>query len=67
MSTVLRVVQEGMGKAGLLNYGEVAEKAGLHVRTVRGVDENTTVGTLRKIATGLGCELVIRIAPRQGA
>ncbi len=64
-TSVLRAVQEGMGKAGVLNYGEVAKRADLHVRTVRGVDETTTVETLRKIATGLGFELVIRIEPRE--
>ena len=63
--TVLQVVQEAMGKAGVLNYTEVADRAGLHVRTVSGANEKTTVETLRKIAKGLGFELVIRIEPRK--
>lgn len=57
--TVLQVVQEAMGKAGVLSYTEVAERAGLHVRTVSGANEKTTVETLRKIFDGLGSDLVI--------
>lgn len=58
---VLRVVQEAMGKSGTLDYVVVADKSALDARTVRGVDETTSVRTLRKIATGLGGKLVIKI------
>ncbi len=58
---VLRVVQSGMGNSGKMDYPEVAEAAGIQTRTLKEVGEHTTVRTLRKIATGLGFELVIRI------
>ena len=60
---VLRIVQSGMGDAGKMEYPEVAELAGIETRTLKKVGEHTTVRTLRKIATGLGFELAIRIEP----
>lgn len=62
---VLRVVQEGMGLAGVMEYPEVAARAGLQIRTVKGVGEHTTVGTLIKIADALELDLVIRMKRRR--
>lgn len=58
---VLRAVHEAMGKSGVMDYTEVGRRSGLQARTVREVGDQTSVGTLRKIAKGLGMELVINI------
>ena len=62
--TVLRVIQKAMGDRGVLEYTEVAERAGLHIKTVSEASDNTTIGSLRKIFDGLGLDLVIGGEPR---
>lgn len=54
--TARRGLQTRMGKAGILNYEEVATRAGLDPRAVRGLDDRSTLATVAKLAAALGCE-----------
>ncbi len=50
---LLRGLRSCMGRAEVMEYTKVAELAGLDRRSVRELDDGTTVGTLRKIAAAL--------------
>ena len=60
-SAVLQIVNEAMAATGNMSYPKVAKLAKMRPQTVQGVGEQTKVGTLRAIASGLGCRLVITI------
>ena len=56
---VLRIIQEGMGLGGDVDYTSVARKAKVQNRTLKSAGEHTTVGTLRSVGDALGLDLVI--------
>ncbi len=51
-----RGLMVAMAKAGTRKYTEAALLCGVSRNTLSTLDDSTTVGTLRKIAAGLGCE-----------
>lgn len=62
-----RVIMKAMGDSGVMEFSEVARRAGLDVRTVRDIGPGVRVDTLEAIAKALGGELVISIERKDSA